>query len=351
MKPARESNIELLRILTMLGVVILHYNNTTIGGGLAYAPGINQHILLILEAVAICAVNLFMLITGYFSSTSQKRDPAKILGLVIQVSLFRLGFYLLSCILNRSFSLAQALLMLVPVNYFVILYGAVYLLSPYLNLLLQKLGTRRKKLLALCILLLSVWPTLVDLVQNLLHIDINGVSTISMFGSQSGYTLVNFLLMYMIGACLRLEDIHWKSGKALAVLGGCVAGIYVWSLFDRSSAWAYCNPLMVLEAVALFLLFRNLHFTSKLVNTLSKATFTCYLVHIFLLRFYNIPQAVQKSPLWMVLHILITCVSIYAISWVCSLVYGIAEKPLQKLLQKFTAGVDISLPLEEKETL
>lgn len=32
-KAERQSNIELLRILTMCGVVILHYNNETIGGG------------------------------------------------------------------------------------------------------------------------------------------------------------------------------------------------------------------------------------------------------------------------------------------------------------------------------
>lgn len=31
-KAERQSNIELLRILTMCGVVILHYNNKTIGG-------------------------------------------------------------------------------------------------------------------------------------------------------------------------------------------------------------------------------------------------------------------------------------------------------------------------------
>lgn len=30
-KPMRESNIELLRILSIIGVVILHYNNTTGG--------------------------------------------------------------------------------------------------------------------------------------------------------------------------------------------------------------------------------------------------------------------------------------------------------------------------------
>lgn len=31
-KLERESNIELLRILSMLGVIVLHYNNKSIGG-------------------------------------------------------------------------------------------------------------------------------------------------------------------------------------------------------------------------------------------------------------------------------------------------------------------------------
>lgn len=31
-KAKRQSNIELLRIMTMCGVIVLHYNNATIGG-------------------------------------------------------------------------------------------------------------------------------------------------------------------------------------------------------------------------------------------------------------------------------------------------------------------------------
>ena len=35
-KNERQSNIELLRIIIMIGVVVLHYNNPEIGGGLRY---------------------------------------------------------------------------------------------------------------------------------------------------------------------------------------------------------------------------------------------------------------------------------------------------------------------------
>jgi len=36
-KKERQSNIELLRIFTMLGVVILHYNNPAIGKAMTFA--------------------------------------------------------------------------------------------------------------------------------------------------------------------------------------------------------------------------------------------------------------------------------------------------------------------------
>lgn len=32
----RESSIELLRIFAMIGVILLHYNNPSIGGGLSF---------------------------------------------------------------------------------------------------------------------------------------------------------------------------------------------------------------------------------------------------------------------------------------------------------------------------
>ena len=92
-KQVRESNIELLRIFAMLGVVILHYNNASIGKGFAYvAPNSwNQAILLGLEGLFVCAVDLFLLITGYFSVSSQKRNPTKAAALLIQVVAFQMA--------------------------------------------------------------------------------------------------------------------------------------------------------------------------------------------------------------------------------------------------------------------
>lgn len=79
----RNSGIELLRILAAMGVIILHYNNAEIGGGLKYAAGYHQLVLQLLQNTAICAVNVFVLISGYFLSRSGKRDCTKPLELIL----------------------------------------------------------------------------------------------------------------------------------------------------------------------------------------------------------------------------------------------------------------------------
>ena len=62
----RQSNIELLRIISMLGIIVLHYNNSDMGGGFLHAVGLNRFILMFLESIFICGVNLYILISGYF---------------------------------------------------------------------------------------------------------------------------------------------------------------------------------------------------------------------------------------------------------------------------------------------
>ena len=80
-KQERQSNIELLRIISMFGIIILHYNNTLIGKAFTYAAGneVNYNILFVLESIFICGVDLFMIISGYFMSFRSKRNVWKVI--------------------------------------------------------------------------------------------------------------------------------------------------------------------------------------------------------------------------------------------------------------------------------
>ncbi len=345
MMKERQSNIELLRIFAMLGVVFMHFNGEP-GMGFDYVlqGSINHYLLLLLESMAICAVNLFVLITGYFSVTTQKRKLSKAFCLILQVSLFRLGYTVLAGVLWNGISLRGIVNALIPVNYFVVLYVAVYLLSPYLNLLLQKLtDSGRIRLLILSLILFSAWPSLVDVAQTVLNTQFPGLSTIGLDGSGSGYTLVNFLLMYLIGGVLRLNAFSWRKRKAGTILAGCVALIAVWSIWMPGSAWSYCNPLVILSAVSLFLFFQNLSFNSRIVNTLSSGAFTCYLMHTYLVPFVDVKSAVRGNPMRMVLILALAAGVIYIISWLCGVVYGLLEKPIQMGISRLTKGLDLNV--------
>lgn len=90
----RKSNFELLRCILILFVIILHYNNRNIGGALQYvAPGsTSYYFLYMIEALAICAVNVFVLISGYFLSVSKTRKVNK--GIYLLISC--IGYKILS---------------------------------------------------------------------------------------------------------------------------------------------------------------------------------------------------------------------------------------------------------------
>ena len=91
----RDSNIELLRISCIFGVIILHYANTEIGKALLYVnhESINYYVLMFMINISICSVNLFMLISGYYLSNNFKAILIKPIKLLFAVVLFKLAIY------------------------------------------------------------------------------------------------------------------------------------------------------------------------------------------------------------------------------------------------------------------
>ena len=155
---------------------------------------------MVLKSLCICAVNLFMLISGYFSCKGKKTILNKLIALIAQVIIFSFGWNLLTGAVKGTLTIKSILSSLVPANYFVILYITVYLLSPCLNLLYEKII---KRFIVLLFILFLVYPTIVEVFSQITGRDWNGLSTIGMYGSQWGYQIVNFILMYFVGMFIR----------------------------------------------------------------------------------------------------------------------------------------------------
>ena len=325
-KPVRSSNIELLRILSIIGVIILHYNNRTIGGGFEYSEGINHVILSVLESVFISAVNIFVLISGYFMSKSQKRNIIKPLQLIVQVIIFSEAAYLIKCAAGSAvLSLKSLFSHLIPCNYFVILYVALYFISPFLNIIMDKLNKKQSGVFVLMLtVIFSLWNTCVDFLELLTGREWQGLSTIGIEGSQSGYTIVNFVLMYLIGSYIRkyyTEKESLGTAKLILVLAGVVAVLTAWQHLDSNSALSYFNPLVIMEAVIVFLLFLKIRMQSRIINTFSGATFSVFLLHTHLLPYLKIERFVTGNPFLMILHVILSSILIYIACWGVFMVY------------------------------
>lgn len=344
-KQARDTNIELLRILSILGVFILHYNNPFMGKALVYVEeySLNHMVLLSLEILSVCAVDLFILITGYYMWSRNNRSFVKPFELILQVILFSLALYIGRCLYSGGFDIKRLLRCFIPNNYFVILYSALYLISPYINLVLQCITVEKlKRMLVLLLVLFSVWPTFFDLIQGVLGKELLGISTIGMYGSQYGYTIVNFALMYIIGASIAI--MHPKNVSKIRLLCLMIINstvLILWTFLDYDSGLSYCNPLVILQAVIVFLIFKDLKMNnSNVINTLAKSVFTMFIVHgLFLGKIY-IKEVVTGNPtvIYLLGHLVASFCLVFAISFIAYYIYnrviGLIMSPIYRYIER-----------------
>lgn len=344
----RDSNIELLRILTICGVVMLHYNG--LGAFAAVRPNsFNYYVLLALEGLCICAVNLFVLISGYFLSTNNKRRIIKAIELIVQVMVINLALNVVSTVLSGySISIKSMIVAMVPNNYFVAFYVTLYLISPYINVLLKRLSDKQFGiLLGLSLLLFAFWPTFVDSVSAVLGVSYSGIYTTNTGGSQQGYSIINFALMYLVGAYLKRKDFKFSKLKCFVILLLLIAVLILWQTWQPQIARAYCNPLVIACAVVIFLIFKNITVKSNIINCLAKGAFTCFLIHGVLLSYIKIESFVNRNVLILLGHILVSIPMIFLVCWVCWWVYDKISAPVFKFIGKKLSFIDKMISIEE----
>jgi len=339
----RLPNIELLRILTMIGVVILHINNPIMGNCLGYAQGSHLYpILLYIECSFTCAVDIFVCITGYFLSRKMSVQVKKPVLLIIQVIFFRLLSCVVDGIMTGAFSKKDMVAALLPKNYFVIIYCALYLLAPFINKMTESLSSRKLfQLSALLFVLFSVIPSLLNAVSEFTSINTSGLDPVGAYGNGFGYTIVQFVLMYILGSYLRkAEDIKIRTG--VLILGNIIftALICLWGSLgpdlSASSSLSHNNPLVVLSAVSWFTVFRRLRIKSDkasgIINGLAKGAFTVFLCHTIFFRFIPFEAIVTRCGIFFTVVIFIVAAGIYIGAFVLYVLYSQSVERIAKIL-------------------
>ena len=238
----------------------------------------------------------------------------------------------------QSFSLNGLLVHSFPVNYFVTLFVVLYILSPYINLTINSLSEKgMTRFVLILFLLFSIYPSFIDILEEILGHQIKGISPIGRLGSQNGYNIVNFVMLYCMGAFLNStwirETIEKKKYLPILTVVFSTASIFVWGQFSHSAV-NYHNPFVILLAVSLVLVFMQIHFSSKVINELAKAAFTAFLLHVHIIHYIHIDYFSKQSSLVFVLFIILSIAAIYLVSWVAWWVYDKLTKPVFKRLNQ-----------------
>ena len=278
----RNVNLDLLRILSMLLIILLHSIDHT---GILEAGSDLFYIRFEYMLVQVC-VNCYVLISGYFLVTSRFRI-SKLVQLWMETVFYSLTIKVVFMAAGAApFSALSLISCLFPVltgrYWFVTIYVGMYLLSPFLNIAIRAMNKKTHAMLnvLLCILF-SVWSSISP--------------SISGMNSGGGWGLAWFVVLYLAAAWLRLyyvpkEKWLWKLLLWIGI-SAVVAGVYcaeeitgsvihtiVGNWYKYNSFPSYFMTLLFFTAF-LSLKIKG-EFFGRVVSTLSVSTFGVYLIHI-----------------------------------------------------------------------
>lgn len=289
----RDSSIELLRLISMLLVLITHVNFPVFGVptvqdiSISWIRGLNS---IWLHFLTLVCVNVFVLISGYFSL---KPSTKSVLALLYQVFFISLAAYIIAVTSGvEVFSVAKFIEVLIPIRnggWFIYSYLGLLLFAPILNAFIDATSPKS----------LAKWIGLFFITQSIMGCVLE-YQPAQLFNS--GYSTVSFMGLYLIGRYIRL---YGKEQKLLSYRGISYIAFYfiasfvlaiaylAWILYqnnyigelDRhlgrinSVFFAYSNPITILSSIALLVAFTKLKLRSRFINWIGVSVFSIYLLH------------------------------------------------------------------------
>ena len=332
---SRNSNFELMRIVSMFFIVLCHI----IGHGqmLEHSSGVLQLILRIISYIGIVHVNSFVLLTGYFQY-NKKFSVRKLLKIINQQWFYKVIITLLFVFLGiQTVTKLELFNNLLPFDitgnyWFINCYIVLYILSPFLNRFIEHTNQKEhRRCLLVFLLLFSIIPMLTD----------------GYLVSNTGFTVVQFVLLYLTGAYLHKypikNNIHFKyysKNKRQMIffilmiflgilnLSFSISADFLTTVsnplvqqigeFYRHYCMRYSNILVIVQSVFYFLYFETLSFKNKKINRIGSYTLAVYLLsdHVFvrqhLYKWMAVDQGRSIASLKYVPYIILWAVIIFA---------------------------------------
>lgn len=277
----RASNLELLRIFSMVFIIMHHYfvhGNFQLENTEVHLPLVWVQLISILGKLG---VNCFILITGYFMVTS-KFKLLSILKIIIEVIFYSITItFVIYGLGIMDVNLNVLLMSILPIHFemywFATTYIVLYILTPFLNIFIKNISKRQLiKLILVLIILWSIFPMIV-------------------MPAVSFSVLGWFILVYFIAAYIRLSNSSFEKNWSYYLKLFCflyvllIMSVLLFDLcsikftFLRAYATYYSGMnrfIVLLMSISLFLTFKNLNIKyNRLINNIATTIFGVYLIH------------------------------------------------------------------------
>ena len=283
MEKKRNSNFELLRIVSMILIVSFHF---ILKNGVTYEVlSKDKYIHDIFMMFGELGVNLFVLITGYFM-VQGKFKINKLIRLLLEVWFYNF----VSLLIINQFSVYQLLQNIKIWDMFPNIYGVywfttayilLYILSPYLNKLILSLKkSEMESMLIIFILLWSIIPSIFG----------------TRYGDTEGMLFYNrfiwMILVYFVGAYIRIYSDENKflnlpfnvyATGSLIMFGMIMLVILFLEYYPIISPIYFWQPNSIVVfswSLIVFLAFKNIKMSShRYINKIASLSLGIYLFH------------------------------------------------------------------------
>ena len=278
-KITRDSNMELLRIVSMLLIMVLHADFASLS-----IPTIiecdNSPVIsflrFLVESLSVVAVNVFVLLSGWYGiKPSRKKFCEFLFQAVFLILAIYLVFSLFRGIPYHDFGDWLKIIFLQQ-YWFVQSYIILYLFSPVLNTFVQNTNKH-----SFSLVLLSLF--LVQFAFGYLPFSSN-------FGwYQIGYSPLTFFFLYLLARYIRfyIKLIHsfifyfsiWLFCSCISAIIGYITTLLGYGSSSVLYVYGYTSPFSIIGAIMFLIAFSRLSINSRFVNWVAKSSFAVYIVH------------------------------------------------------------------------
>lgn len=316
----RQSNLELLRILCMFGIVVMHIlgplrNNMSF---------INGQIDLMLNSIFNSCVTIFILISGYFGIKLNHKKMIKLWCMVMFYSILTFTLETISTEFNLK-SFIKACIPIISNKYwFITAYFILCYLAPYINKMIEKFDKKTNRNLIITMLIIfSIIPTIFQFEVT----------------KDNGKGIINMLLIYLIGRYIRNTnlDINRKKVFCIGVVSIIITYVFMAgiSFIKNNITLGYFfrdnSIFMIVTAICIFMIFKSFDIKSNLINVIAKHTLSIYVfesaLRTYILNYIiDLNMYTQKSYFYIII-LIFTIITMT----ICVVVEAIRSNTLGKL--------------------